>query len=390
MSSNENQNSDAEILKKLYMKYHQPSPKKKTLMVVSDSDEEIDDHLNCNSEAKKSPLEEGADMGNTKETKKISKNVKKKTTEEHKALKQLERSNKQVLMKAEKVSKDMARKNQKSLRPEECIKNILVKMDESILLEEYGESIKANLRNNGISYKSTSSLSGIISWTRKTQTIENMFANESEVDEKHYFLIIPSNKFTKLVRENSLINHIQHIHENIQFHHLSIAVFGKEKPSEDEEYAVMEVEMFFKCYWQFVKKSEDLASFVMMVTKSIAQIPYKLQQQEKYELQSQFFDVVNKDTVRVDKHGNGLGRAWRQMLTMFPLARLETAEAITAAFSTPTSLFEAYRSSTKPEELIQNLPIRRAQGPLTSVRKIGPELSKKCFNFFTSEDNILL
>ncbi|KAG5886348.1 hypothetical protein JTB14_000450 [Gonioctena quinquepunctata] len=115
-----------------------------------------------------------------------------------------------------------------------------------------------------------------------------------------------------------------------------------------------------------------------------------LQQQEKYELQSQFFDVVNKDTVRVDKHGNGLGRAWRQMLTMFPLARLETAEAITAAFSTPTSLFEAYRSSTKPEELIQNLPIRRAQGPLTSVRKIGPELSKKCFNFFTSEDNILL
>lgn len=35
--------------------------------------------------------------------------------------------------------------------------------------------------------------------------------------------------------------------------------------------------------------------------------------------------------------------------------------------------------------------IRRAAGPLTTIRKIGPELSKKIYLMFTSEDgeNIL-
>lgn len=38
------------------------------------------------------------------------------------------------------------------------------------------------------------------------------------------------------------------------------------------------------------------------------------------------------------------------------------------------------------ELLLQDIPIRRAVGPLSSVRKIGPELSKKIFAFFMSTD----
>lgn len=48
----------------------------------------------------------------------------------------------------------------------------------------------------------------------------------------------------------------------------------------------------------------------------------------------------NKDCVRVDKDGNGLQRLWNQQLTMFPLARLETAEAISSKFPTPSSLMQ--------------------------------------------------
>lgn len=66
----------------------------------------------------------------------------------------------------------------------------------------------------------------------------------------------------------------------------------------------------------------------------------RLEQQEKDKLQSEYFNDFNKDTVKVDKNGNGLNRLWHQMLTMFPLARLETAEAITAKYPTPFSLFK--------------------------------------------------
>lgn len=46
----------------------------------------------------------------------------------------------------------------------------------------------------------------------------------------------------------------------------------------------------------------------------------------------------NKDCVYVDKDGNGLQRLWRQQLTTFPGARLETAEAIASLYKTPTVL----------------------------------------------------
>ncbi|KAJ8936882.1 hypothetical protein NQ318_010909 [Aromia moschata] len=117
----------------------------------------------------------------------------------------------------------------------------------------------------------------------------------------------------------------------------------------------------------------------------------KLKKEEKLMLQSEYFNDCNKDTVRVDRNGNGLSRLWQQMLTMFPLARLETAEAITAVYPTPSSLFKAYDTcTTKKEKLIQDLPIRRAIGPCATVRRIGPELSKKSFNFFCSTDNVLI
>lgn len=46
----------------------------------------------------------------------------------------------------------------------------------------------------------------------------------------------------------------------------------------------------------------------------------------------------NKDCVHVDKEGNGLQRLWTQQLTLFNHARLETAEAITSKYKTPTNL----------------------------------------------------
>lgn len=47
-----------------------------------------------------------------------------------------------------------------------------------------------------------------------------------------------------------------------------------------------------------------------------------------------------RDTVGVDKNGNGLQRLWNQQLCCFPLARLEIAEAIAAQYPTPATLVQ--------------------------------------------------
>lgn len=58
------------------------------------------------------------------------------------------------------------------------------------------------------------------------------------------------------------------------------------------------------------------------------------------QLENEFFAGDNKDCVKIDKDGNGLNRLWNQMLRMFPLASLETAEAITSLYPTMHSLME--------------------------------------------------
>ncbi|CAH1154699.1 unnamed protein product [Phaedon cochleariae] len=325
--------------------------------------------------------------------KKLSRNASdtKQQQENAKALKILERNEKKKQLEREKALKAAAKSIQKSMSPEECLKNIIVTIDQDILQQVYGDTIKDHLRNNQISFKSMPKSNGLISWTRKIQTLTDMMCKETEKEEKHYLTIISSKEFDKLTKNQSLRNHIQSIKAISHFQHLTIIIYGKDKPSAGQELAIMEINMFFKCYFQFAKRPEDLALMITITTKSVAQIPYKLEKEEKYKLQNEFFNDCNRDSVRVDKNGNGLGRLWHQMLTMFPLARLETAEAITAVYPTPTSLFKAYEDdSTKGEELIQNLNIRRAYGPLASSRKVGPELSKKCHNFFTSQENILL
>lgn len=42
----------------------------------------------------------------------------------------------------------------------------------------------------------------------------------------------------------------------------------------------------------------------------------------------------------MDKNGNGLQRLWQQQLTAFPLARLETAQAIASKYPTVSNLLE--------------------------------------------------
>lgn len=48
----------------------------------------------------------------------------------------------------------------------------------------------------------------------------------------------------------------------------------------------------------------------------------------------------NRDTVKVDKDGNGLKRLWQQQLCQFTLMSLETSEAIASVYKSPLQLME--------------------------------------------------
>lgn len=105
----------------------------------------------------------------------------------------------------------------------------------------------------------------------------------------------------------------------------------------------------------------------------------------KLENENFYFANDNKDSVKVVGTA-GLGRLWQQHLIKLPLITLETAEAIMSVYPMPQHLFDAYKSCSDPENLLKDVPIRRGAGPLSSSRRIGPEMSRKIFEYYHTID----
>ncbi|KAG7190136.1 hypothetical protein KM043_006268 [Ampulex compressa] len=130
---------------------------------------------------------------------------------------------------------------------------------------------------------------------------------------------------------------------------------------------------------------------IYQYTKAIAEIPYKLEKKKNLETDFEWYIIGdNRNTVRVDKDGNGLKRLWQQQLCQFNLSSLEVAEAICKVYPSPVKLLETYMNSSydKGMSLLKDIPIRRAAGPLTAIRRVGPELSKKIYRMFTSKNGM--
>ncbi|XP_058800500.1 crossover junction endonuclease EME1-like [Phymastichus coffea] len=144
---------------------------------------------------------------------------------------------------------------------------------------------------------------------------------------------------------------------------------------------------------RLIENPEEMALLIHQYTRSLALLPSKIEKRQDTSKVDWFINTDSRDTVKVDKDGNGLKRLWQQQLCQFTLMSLESAEAITSIYKSPVQLIEAYANCTSAEGeiLLRDVPIRRAAGPITSIRRIGPELSKKLYVMFTSkEGNIYL
>jgi len=94
-------------------------------------------------------------------------------------------------------------------------------------------------------------------------------------------------------------------------------------------------------------------------------------------------------TIKVDKTGVGLLKLWLQQLRQFNNVGVELAQAIAREYPSPQELVQAYRrcdTTAAASLLLSDILVRRSTGPLSSTRRIGPELSKKVHMLFTSTD----
>ncbi len=155
----------------------------------------------------------------------------------------------------------------------------------------------------------------------------------------------------------------------------------------DLNWGVIHLELSENCSIRSYETSQELTDLILSFTKAVSEYADKHEKAENII----FCDSKGESKSKIGKDGQGLLNLWKDMLECFPMVSCDQAQAICASYPSPFLLYQAYKNCSKPEMLLADIQVRRGAGVLSSVRRIGPELSQKVHKLFTSKNpNLLL
>lgn len=299
-------------------------------------------------------------------------------SKKNKATLREERAKRQQALAREKALRAIEKKTSRDIKPGECMKFMEVNLDQGINAVAFREEIESALRNADIKFNITTELiSNSITWQRNVE--EDYIGEDNEVHTKRsiqiekYVIVIWSNyEAVRHVAEDTFCTSILSNKDLIPNYNMTLVINGMEdyfayqkKQKSDRnpgskgsrcndnqrfdtlpiisrqqlEMCLAEIQIVAKCSSRLIENAQDLALMVCQYTKSISEIPYKLQKGKNQGGKLDWYVTGdNKNTVRVDKDGNGLKRLWQQQLCQFNLSSLETAEAICTVYPSPVQL----------------------------------------------------
>ncbi|XP_014235937.1 crossover junction endonuclease EME1 [Trichogramma pretiosum] len=370
------------------------------------------------------------ERGKKKQPKSKKVNQEKKRKQEEK---QQERQRKQEEAARQKALKQLNSKNKLSADPEHCLKLMEINYDHEIMSSDFFIDFLQTIAESKIKHSVQSQIiPNSITWKR---TEEQNYLNDSNeictksitIDECQTIIVWNCKEAVKQVYENNFLNTIKKIKcllpkkkitlviykiedyfkysKNLKDAAMHEQILGTDKQKKRKvdknnysdypkisrkkfEEILVEVQVIYGVNTRIIESQSDIALLIYQYTKSIALLPSKKEKRQESSSVDWYVNSDNRDTVKVDKDGNGLKRLWQQQLGQFSLVSLETSESIASIYKSPCQLMEAYNNCTpaEGEGLLKDIPIRRAAGPLTSIRKVGPELSRKVYAMFTSKD----
>ncbi|KAJ8246437.1 hypothetical protein GJAV_G00267730 [Gymnothorax javanicus] len=137
----------------------------------------------------------------------------------------------------------------------------------------------------------------------------------------------------------------------------------------------------------FMPSWKEFCDYITMSTKAVAEAPFKREREKtgfSFCLESEWAGGS-----RVDRAGKGLLQVWKRQVQQLNRVSPDMASAILAAYPSPRLLAQAYRRCTTEREklaLLSDVLIRRGEGVTSTTRRVGPELSKRLYLLMTSSD----
>ncbi|XP_034715745.1 crossover junction endonuclease EME1 [Etheostoma cragini] len=153
------------------------------------------------------------------------------------------------------------------------------------------------------------------------------------------------------------------------------------------EEAVVHLQLHTGVSVRFLSTWKDFTDHITMTTKAVAEAPFKREREEtgfSFYLESEWAGGQ-----RVDRAGKGLLQVWKRQIQQLNRVSPDMASAILAAYPSPQRLHQAYgvcETEGERTSLLSDLLIRRGEGVTATTRRVGPELSKRLFLMMTSRD----
>ncbi|KAJ8013454.1 hypothetical protein DPEC_G00029960 [Dallia pectoralis] len=343
----------------------------------------------------------------------------------------------------QKLAKKTLAEAVKAMRPEECIKYIVVAVDPALLQLECGGSLLTALQALGCSCcVEKQPIPNSVSWVRRTTNIQT--GGVMCIPEAQIVMQVPVDDFINLIyrytQEQSggaancspcLTSWIQGLMALNPGKNLCLvvidlekyfrsqnsqsqkkfrnAVLGEEqakgKPSGkrsrkkdgvevlpavsrvEVEEAVVQLQIHTQVQVHFLSAWKDFSDHITMTTKAVAEAPFKREREE-----TGFSFYLESDWAgghKVDRAGKGLLQVWKRQIQQLNRVSADMASAILAAYPSPQLLYQEYRHCKSEREklfLLSDILIRRGEGVTSTTRRVGPELSKRLCLMMTSAD----
>ncbi|XP_068162042.1 crossover junction endonuclease EME1 [Antennarius striatus] len=326
----------------------------------------------------------------------------------------------------------------KAMRPEECIKHMVVAVDPALLQLEEGRTLLASLQDLGCSCAvEKQPIPRSVNWMRRPPSAQ---PDGVCVPEAHVVMQMTVDDFITLthnfiqegrhggcVSGPTLTSWVQEQQRRNPDKSLSLVVINLEKyfrlqKSENQkrlreavageekgkgkrrrknvgaeatpevsrvevEEALVHLQLHTNVLVRFLMTWKDFIDHITMTTKAVAEAPFKREREKtgfSFYLESEWAGGQ-----KVDKAGGGLLQVWKRQIQQLNRVSPDMASALLAAYPSPQLLKKAYnlcRTEQQKVSLLSDLLIRRGAGITSTTRRVGPELSKRLFLLMNSSD----
>uniref|UniRef100_A0A8C5NF71 ERCC4 domain-containing protein n=1 Tax=Gouania willdenowi TaxID=441366 RepID=A0A8C5NF71_GOUWI len=291
----------------------------------------------------------------------------------------------------------------KALRPEECIKHMVVTVDPALLQQEGGGALLAALQTLGCSCSiEKHTLPRSIGWMRRAPCAQT---GEAGTSEPNVVMHVTVDDFITLVHGyiqeglgrsdcgptlTSWVLERQRQHQDKTLSLVcvcGVCVCARGRRVYPHQAVGSSLQLHTGVPVHFLSTWQDFSNHVTMVTKAVAEAPFKRDREQtgfSFHLDSEWAGGQ-----KVDREGRGLVHVWKRQIQQLNRVSADMAAAIIAAYPSPQLLLKAYSLCSSDQErtsLLSELLIRRGEGTTSTSRRVGPELSKRIFLFINSRD----